>query len=147
MNRLLLALTVSVAACREPEVHAPVGGGATASGPSVPANPVQHEMRLLTTALEATVRGIGAGDVRGAEHELHGVHAAKEATEAAIHGGSYRLPKNAQRLDHFRELDETFHHDLEALADASHRNDVTATAQALGVVMRGCQGCHVEFRP
>jgi len=148
MNRhlLLALLTVLATACREPEAHAPVAGGPSAASPGAGANALQNEMRLLTTALEATVRGIGAGDVRAAEHELHGVHAAKDATEAAIHGGSYRLAKNPERLDRFHELDEAFHRDLEALANASHRNDVAATAEALGVVMRGCHGCHAEFR-
>jgi hypothetical protein len=147
MNRhLTLVIFAAVAiACHGPGAHAPVGRGQSA-GPVPAANPVQSEMRLLTRALEAAVRGVGAGDVRAAEHELHHVHAAKEATEAALREGRYRPPKNPDRLDHFRERDEAFHRDLEGLAEASHRNDVSAAAEALGVVMRGCQGCHAEFR-
>lgn len=103
-------------------------------------------MRLLTAALETAVRGIGAGDVRPVEHALHQVHAAKEATGAALRSGAYRLPRNPDRVQRFSELDEAFHGGLERLVEASQRNDVAATADALGVVMRGCQGCHGEFR-
>jgi cytochrome c556 len=120
---------------------------ATASAqPSAVLNPVQNEMQLLTTALEGAVRGIGLGDVRAVEHDLHRVHLAKEATGAALQSGSYKPPKNPDQLERFRALDEAFHGDLERLVDASHRNDVPGTAAALGTVMQACQGCHSEFR-
>jgi cytochrome c556 len=109
-------------------------------------NPVREEMRLLTAALEQAVRGIGAGDVREVEHALHRVHAAKEVTEAAIESGRYRPPKGADRIARFRALDEVFHRDLARLVGASRRNDVPATAEAVGAVLRGCAGCHAEFR-
>src|SRR5689334_5074184 len=82
----------------EHAAHDKAAESTTAAG-----NPVQQEMRLLTTALEAAVRAIGAGDVRGIEHQLHSVHAAKEATEAAIHEGKYKPPKNADRMNEFHE--------------------------------------------
>lgn len=138
----LLLLLMVAAGCTEHSQHAPP---AAPSGP--PANPVQAEMRMLSATLQSAVRGIGAGDVRSVEHDLHRLHAAKEATEAAIRNGSYRLPRNPDRVDRFRELDEAFHGGLGALVQSSRRNDVGATAEALGVVLRGCQGCHSEFRP
>lgn len=104
-------------------------------------------MRLLSTAMETAVRGIAAGDVRQIEHALHRVHAAKEMTEAAIERGSYRLPKNGDRVGRFRELDEAFHQKLEHLADASRVNDVPRAAQAVGDALGACHGCHTEFRP
>lgn len=109
-------------------------------------NPVQQEMKLLTTALEGAVRSVGVGDVRGVEHELHRVHAAKQATEAALRDGRYRTPRNPERLERFHELDEAFHQKLEGLVEVSRSNDVQGTAKALGEILQACQGCHQEFR-
>ena len=114
---------------------------------TTPGNAVQTEMRLLTTALETAVRGIGAGDVRDVEHALHRVHEAKKATEAALESGRYRLPKNADQSAAFHALDETFHAELERLVTASHNNDVAGLSLAVGGALRGCPGCHAQFRP
>jgi hypothetical protein len=131
-----------------PAAHDHAAGQGTPELPETPAaNPVQAEMRLLTAALEGTVRGIGLGDVRGVQHDLHRVHAARAQTEAALHDGRYRPPSHADQLERFVELDEAFHAELETLAAASARNDVPATAEALGRVTSRCQGCHAEFRP
>lgn len=111
------------------------------------ANPVQAEMRVLTEILELTVRSVGARDVRPIEHELHRLHAAKEATTAAIRDGSYKLPKNAADVAGFEAMDEAFHTDLEKLVVASRANDVQAAAAALGSLVRACEGCHATFRP
>jgi cytochrome c556 len=125
----------------------------THSEPSAPhqpasaANPVQHEMLLLTAALQSAVHAIGAGDVRDIAHQLHGVHAAKEQTEAALSSGSYRLRKNHERLGRFRALDQEFHGKLEGLVHASQENDVSATASAFAAVIQSCAPCHAEFRP
>jgi len=125
---------------------APAPGSAAA--PALPpGNVVQTEMRLMTTILEATVRGIGARDVRGIDHELHRLHAAKEATAAAVRDGSYKLPKNPEQVATFETMDEAFHKHLEALVYASRDNDVPRAAEALGAILRGCEGCHATFRP
>lgn len=158
MTGALRAMTLAAAlalvpACRE-HAHEPSReqthehhAAPSTTAPSTPAaNPVQHEMRLLVEALQAGVLGVGTGDVRPVAHALHRVHEAKAATEAAIHDGRYRPPRNADRIDRFHALDEAFHHDLEGLVEASSRNDVDATARALGAVMQGCNGCHTEFR-
>lgn len=113
---------------------------------SAAANPVQHEMRLLTAALVTAVKGIGSGDVRAVAHELRAVHAAKEATEQALRSGAYRPPKNPDELAHFHQLDEAFHRQLVDLVKASRANDLTGTARALGPVLASCQGCHTAFR-
>lgn len=159
------ALTSTLGCKQRDEARAPAPGSATAQGSSAPhgateahrpseavdalapGNPVQNEMRLLTSILQATVGGIGARDVRPIEHELHRLHAAKEATEAALHDGSYRLPKNPDQLAAFAALDEAFHKDLEALVEASHANDVPRAVDALGAILHGCEGCHATFRP
>jgi hypothetical protein len=111
-----------------------------------PGSAVQTEMRMLTSILEATVRAIGARDVRPIEHELHRLHAAKQATTAALRDGSYKLPKNPEQVDAFVAMDEAFHEHLGALVSASHANDVPRTAEALGAIVRGCEGCHAMFR-
>jgi cytochrome c556 len=103
-------------------------------------------MQLLTGALERAVRAIGLGEVRVIAHDLHQVHAAKQATDAAIREGKYRLPKNPERVDRFRELDAAFHGHLEQLVKASNTNDVAGTSAAFASAMHGCQGCHAEFR-
>jgi len=121
-------------------------GSAESSPLPAPGNPVQTEMRMLTSILEATVRAIGARDVRAIEHELHRLHAAKEATTAALRNGSYKLPKNPEQVATFVAMDEAFHEHLGALVVASQANDIPRTAEALGAIVRGCEGCHVMFR-
>jgi cytochrome c556 len=121
-------------------------GSAESAPVSPPGNAVQTEMRMLTSILEATVRAIGARDVRPIEHELHRLHAAKEATSAALRDGSYKLPKNPEQVDAFVAMDEAFHEHLGALVSASRANDLTRTADALGTIVRACEGCHVLFR-
>lgn len=121
--------------------------GSAAPAALPPGNVVQTEMRLMTSILEATVRGIGARDVRGLDEQLHGLHAAKEATTAALRAGSYKLPKNPEQTAAFEAMDEAFHKHLGALVYASRDNNVQAAAEALGEIMRGCEGCHATFRP
>ncbi len=109
-------------------------------------NPVQHEMRLLENAMHAMLSGIARGDVRAAPAAFADVDRAKQATEAALESGRYVPARNADQLAAFRELDEAFHGDLERMLAAAARNDVPATAEAFGSVMRRCQPCHAAFR-
>lgn len=113
---------------------------------SPPANAVQLEMRLLEAALITAVTGIGARDVRPVAPALHKVHAAKEATEKALERGAYVLPNRPGALARFKALDEAFHEHLEALVEASGKNDVPATAAAVGRALQACDTCHTEFR-
>lgn len=139
-----------VAACKEkqpdhaaPEQHHET---ATSDWPAPAANPVQTEMRMLSDTLGSSVRAIGLGDVRPIEHQLHKLHEAKEATEAAVKGGTYKLPKNPEQLEAFEGMDNAFHEQLEVLAKASQANDVAGAADALGTLVKACQGCHAMFR-
>ena len=151
----LVVALASLAACQKggghaEHAHPPPPATATApvaAAPAAPAaNPVQHEMRLLTATLQGGIQGLGMGDVTGIARSLHEVHGAKEATAAALKSGSYKPPKNGDQLARFVELDEAFHELLYPLVRASKANDLPATAEALGAVLRGCQGCHQEFR-
>ena len=109
-------------------------------------NPVQHEMRLLQDAMRDTVTAIAAGDVKAVPHALHKVHAANDATAAALKSGAYKPPKNGDALSKFESMDQAFHHELEAMVEASAKGDVTSTALAFGKAMSSCNGCHTEFR-
>lgn len=122
----------------------PVAAPADAAAPA--GNVVQTEMRMLTQIVEATVRGIGANDVRGIDEQLHQLHAAKEATAAAVRSGAYKLPKNSEGVAAFEAMDEAFHEHLGALVKASRANEVPAAADALAQIVRGCPGCHAAFR-
>ena len=138
------ALALVVAGCRgHDEPQAP----ASSAPAAVAANPVQAEMRLLTAAMQVAVQAIGLGDVREVGHALHQVHEAKQATAAALAGGSYRTPKNGDQVERFRELDEAFHQHLARIVVASRTNDIDQTAQAVGKALAACNGCHAEFRP
>ncbi|MBI4820841.1 MAG: hypothetical protein HY791_31540 [Deltaproteobacteria bacterium] len=110
-----------------------------------PKNAVQAEMRLLADAMKTAVDGIGRGDVRGLEHELHRVHMAKEATHKSLEG-EYKLPKNPDQVERFRALDEAFHGSLAVMVEGSRQNDVAKVAAGLATAMIGCQGCHADFR-
>ena len=140
---LLLALTLVGCERDQPTTAAPAGSAHVAAAAG---NAVQTEMRMLTATLEATVRAIGARDVRPIEHELHRLHAAKEATTAALRDGSYKLPINAAQVDAFVAMDEAFHEHLGALVSASRANDVARAAERWSRIS-GCEGCHVAFRP
>lgn len=133
--------------CRSGAHHAaPAEHAAAPPTEAAPLNPVQHEMLLLTAALQNALAGVGRGDVSGIRHELHRVHGAKDATSAAIASGAYRPPRGADRIERFVELDEAFHQHLARMVGASKRNDVAAAAAALAAAVEGCQGCHAEFR-
>lgn len=153
-----MAMTLGVAACHEHGKHdhgaaSPAHDHAhatTATPPKVPSapaqNPVQHEMRLLLEAMQQVVAGIALGDVRAVPDVLHRVHAAKEDTAAALSSGSYEPPKNGDDVARFTAMDEAFHGELVKLVQASAKNDIAATVEAFSATMRGCDGCHTEFR-
>jgi hypothetical protein len=144
---LVMTLGCALAGCDRKQPGGTSTSGSAQSAPlPPPGNAVQTEMRMLTSILEATVRAIGARDVRPIEHELHRLHAAKEATTAALRDGSYKLPKNPEQVAAFVAMDEAFHEHLGLLVSASRANDIPRTADALGAIVRGCEGCHVMFR-
>jgi hypothetical protein len=150
MRRLLVALTLTASlvdsgCTRRADERASASVGADAAPPGT--NAVQAEMRLLHEAMRDSVTAIAFGRPAEIPERLHPVHAARERTEAALESGAYRLPKNADRLDAFRALDESFHDQLEKLVATAGSNDVEATASQLGVLIGTCNGCHVQFRP
>ncbi|MBK7072487.1 MAG: cytochrome c [Myxococcales bacterium] len=109
------------------------------------ANPVQTEMRRLECALQQAVAAIGRDELPAIAHQLHVVHAAKEATAQAIAAGTWAPATGDVKA--FVALDQAFHRELEALVEASMARDHAAAAAALGRTLGGCQGCHAAFRP
>lgn len=153
---LVTALAGGMAmACRgaEPERQSPAGAPepapaaqGTGMQPDAALNPVQREMRLLLEALQGTVAAIADDDLARVPVLIHGVHDAKDATEAALDDGSYRPPKNPDNIAAFKAMDEAFHQQLVGLVKAAQANDLVATTDNLSAVLRGCQGCHAMFR-
>ena len=109
------------------------------------ANAVQTEMRMLECTLQLVVTAIGRNDLASVPPAISTLHAAKEATEQALHAGTYK-PMNGD-VAAFAALDEAFHASLVTLVQAAGANDHAATAAAMGTVLGGCQGCHATFRP
>lgn len=135
-----------------PTTSPPVPAAATATAPTgtncgalTGANAVQTEMRMLECALQLVVTAIGRNDLAAVPPAIATLHAAKEATEQALHAGAYK-PLNGD-VAAFAALDEAFHDSLVTLVQAAAANDHAATAAAMATVLGGCQGCHATFRP
>lgn len=148
MDRIAIVVALVATACNRDCPPQPASSPAPtiALDAAVVVNPVQHEMRLLHAALQTTLTGIAYGDVRAVPAAFEEIDRAGVATEAALASGRYVLERNVDHLEHFRELDESFHIDLEKIPESAASNNVPATAEALGPVLRACQPCHGEFR-
>ena len=149
---IALATTVSSACRRETEPSSATSSptvSATASPDVVPAGitAVQNEMRLLHEAMRSCVTALAYGTLDAIPEGLHTVHRARELTENALESGSYKLPKNPEKLATFKNLDEQFHVELEKLAAVATSKDGAATGRQVGVVLSQCSGCHAQFKP
>jgi cytochrome c556 len=109
-------------------------------------NPVQLEMRLLEAAMKDSVSAIAAGDVTKLPKQLHQVHMAAGDTGAALKDGSYKPPRNAEKVAEFIALDEAFHKAMIQMVKAARKNDLEKTATHFGGLMQRCHGCHAQFR-
>jgi hypothetical protein len=116
-----------------------------ASPPEAP-NPVQREMRLLESAMQASVSAIAAGDVRHLPKLLHAVHTAAGDTKTALKTGAYKPPRGAEQVDLFIKLDDEFHAEMIKMVKAARKNKVEETAAHFGALMTRCHGCHAVFR-
>ncbi len=141
----MMALLGSACCNRYTPQSAPAVAAQNAAVPKV--NVVQSEMRLLDEAMRDSVTAIAFGRLDEIPASLRRVHAARERTDEALENGRYRLPKNVERLETFRALDEAFHDQLEKLVVTARTGDAEATATQFGVVIGKCNSCHVQFRP
>lgn len=108
------------------------------------ANPVQTEMRQLECAFQQAVSAFARDDLPSIARSLGVVHAAKDATAAAIAAGTWRPARG--EVAAFVALDEAFHRELEALYDASEARDHGKTGEAMGRALGLCQACHATYR-
>jgi hypothetical protein len=149
---IALATTISSACRRVTERSSATSSptaSATASPDVVPAGitAVQNEMRLLHEAMRNCVTALAYGTLDSIPEGLHTVHRARELTEKALEKGSYKLPKNPEKLARFKDLDEQFHVELEKLAAVATSKDGAAIGRQVGVVLSQCPGCHAQFKP
>lgn len=148
---VVVLLSLSSVQCNQSRQSTPPSPADTASASSEASSPrpnaVQREMRLLHEALRDSVTAIANGTVESIPERLEAVDVARQSTEQAVETGQYRLPKNAENLKMFEELDDRFHADLESLAVKARARDPVATSTQLGVVLSRCGGCHTQFRP
>jgi hypothetical protein len=109
-------------------------------------NPVQVEMQLLQAAMVEGVVAIGKGDVRHLPPLFHKVHLAADKTQSEANKGTYKPPKNADKIAHFKKLDREFHLEMIKLVKAAKKNNVDEVAHAYADLVVRCQGCHRTFR-
>ncbi|MFU8804728.1 MAG: hypothetical protein ACNA8W_13015 [Bradymonadaceae bacterium] len=109
-------------------------------------NVVQHEMQLLTAAMQNILRHIADDNLAAVPLEIGKVHPVYELTHEAIEKGLYRPPFNPDQIEEFKAMDDAFHNDLVALVRASRGDDLQVAATTYGKLVEGCTGCHAQFR-
>ena len=109
-------------------------------------NAVQHEMRLLNTAMQNTLTLIANDNLEAIPGQIKKVHPARQLTMKALEQGKYEPPVNADQMDEFGELDEQFHQDLKGLLKASKEDDLKGATEQYGKLVSGCTNCHTQFR-
>lgn len=109
-------------------------------------NPVVHEMRLLNDAMKTIMDAVANNRLEAIVPAIHRVHEARLLTEKAIESGTYRLPKNSDRMEAFIKEDDAFHQELVTLVKAARANDLKGATKQVGTLMNGCTSCHVKYR-
>lgn len=119
-------------------------------GPSSPAiaadNPLKQEMRLLDDAFKNLIDALILNKPGIIEEPFHEVHKAKEKTEAALHSGKIKLPKNHDKLEAFVEMDEAFHGKLKELIGASRKRDMEKIKTLTHHILDQCIKCHEAYK-
>ncbi len=157
---LAAALALAPVACNRPPDPADSRAAASISPASRPdpgvaalapglrpgMNAVQTEMALLHQATLTTVDAVVNNTLARVPPSFERVDGARRNTVTFLGTGSYRPPKNPQRMAEFAQLDDAFHPQLAKLVQAAAANDLPLATRQLGVVLDGCTGCHVRFR-
>lgn len=109
-------------------------------------NVLQHEMRLLNTAMRNTLTLIANDQLEGIPAQIKKVHPARQLTVKAIEKGAYTPPKNGDDMQGFKRADDAFHQDLKGLLEAAKQDDLEAATDHYGKLVDGCTSCHTKFR-
>ena len=138
MKRLFLGLTLILAL---------TGTAVSAEAPAKPAtNPLKEEMWRLNAAFKGLIDALvlrKPGDIAGPFEE---VLKAKAATEAALEKGEIWLPRNNDRKEEFKKMDEEFHGQIEKLIRLSKKGDMKGVQALTHRLLDGCVRCHNTFR-
>ena len=142
---LIMALSalIGFTACKK-GVDARHDDAAASTSPA--SNPVQIEMRALHEGARAWLTAVSFNSLDSIPPTIEKIHAARNATEAALEQGTYKPPRNGERLDDFKRADEAFHAELVAFLGAAKDKDLVRTTHQLGVVLDRCTDCHQKFR-
>ncbi len=139
MKRLFFALALILA-------FAGMAAAAEAPAGKPAANPLKEEMWLLDTAYKGLIDAIvlrTPGAIAGPFEE---VLKAKAKTEAALEKGTVWLPKNNERKDEFKKMDEDYHRMIEDLIRLSKKGDMKGVQALSHRLLDGCVRCHNTFR-
>lgn len=109
-------------------------------------SPLVEEMRKLDGVFREIFSGVALGDGGRVHNAIEGMHGAMEKTREALHAGTVKPPKNADKLERFEMMDKEFHKNLENLAKAAHKNDGKEMLSLTKKLMDGCVNCHTTFR-
>jgi len=109
-------------------------------------NPLIEEMITLDRVFRDVVSAVSLRDNEGVHKALESMHGTMEKTHEGVHSGSVVIPKNANRVKEFVQMDRAFHEKLEALADAAHHNDQKNMLLLTKQLLDGCVNCHTMFR-
>lgn len=146
----LIALGGTLAGLGAANAAAPHTHSAPAAAVSKPhasgVNPVQHEMRLLTEAMNVILLAVANNNLKAIPPAIHKVHDARMVTEKALLSGAYHPPKNGNRIDAFIAQDEAFHDELVTLMKAVKADDLQAATRQVGVIVNSCTSCHTQYR-
>lgn len=164
MRTLLpLALLLAAAGCREAttpapdpiDVPAPRAAQAQAqpsalepppAATGTPQNPLQAEMRALTSVMQLAIVAIANDHLAIIPPALSQLHGAMEETQDGLRQGTFRLPHDADDVEGFLQADEAFHDELVVLLRAAREGDAAAAGRQMGVLLEGCTTCHARYR-
>ncbi len=138
-----LSMPIAFAACKM-ETDARHDDAVASRPPTI--NPVQNEMRALHEAARDWVTAVSFNSLDSIPASIEKIHAARSATEAALEKGTYKPPRNGEKLAEFKRADEAFHGELVAFLGAAKDKDLARTTHQLGVVLDRCTACHQRFR-
>lgn len=127
---------------------ATLGLGVASAAPARPAglNPVQHEMILLSEAMNTILLAVANNNLQAIPPAIHKVHEARLVTEEALLNGEYQPPKNSDQVEAFIAEDEAFHDELVTLMKAVKADDLQAATRQVGVIVNSCTSCHTQYR-